>query len=216
MNSKEYQEILSKYKQMIKAIKDSRLNRIESSYVLEKVQPKIDELKQDIRIFVTNIQDDLEVDKEKVKEKYSANNTDINAERYRNETEQAKIKLMNKKELISYTKELHEQNVTPQVLSSVQEQYNHLNFNDVLLEMKIDELKPFALNPYMRDKRYLELVEAERYIENIENDLLNGVLHFEDGTSSNIQSDMHQWATKDHHSDPKSEFKTKESWEVFI
>ncbi|RIP35869.1 hypothetical protein BUZ14_04245 [Staphylococcus gallinarum] len=216
MNNKVYKEIISKYNRMIDEVKGSRLKRIESSYVLEEIQPKIDELKREIRIFVTNIQDNLEVDKEKVKEKFYTRDIDINAERYKNEVEQSKIKLMNKKELINHIKGLNEENVTPQILSAVQDRYNQLNFNDVVLEMRIGELKPFALNPYMRDKQYLNLVEAERYIDNIERDLLNGVLHLEDGTTSNIQNDMYQWATKDHHSDPKAVFKTKESWEVFI
>lgn len=49
-------------------------------------------------------------------------NVDIDNERYKNDVEQSKIKLMNEKELIQYAKELEKLEVTPQILNEVKTQ----------------------------------------------------------------------------------------------
>lgn len=68
----------------------------------------------------------------------------------------------------------------------------------------------------MCDDKYIELDNQLNYINNIENDLLNGTLYFEDGTTSNIDSALNEWINKNHYDDPQAEFQTNESWESFI
>ncbi|PTI58603.1 hypothetical protein BU090_11275 [Staphylococcus warneri] len=215
MNHKDYKNILSQYNELVNAIKLARLRRTEANYVSEKTEPKINELKQSLKAIIPAIQDDLKGEMETIK-KRKDNNLDIDNERYKNDVEQSKIKLMNEKELIEYAKELEKSEVTPQILSEVKAQSENLNMSDVLLDMRIEELKPYALYPYMRDDEYIALDNQLNYIKNIENDLLNGTLYFEDGTTSNIDSALNEWINKNHYDDPQAQFQTKESWESFI
>ncbi len=201
---------------LITEIKQARLKRIEAEYVNELVQPKITELKQQLQQVVPAIQNDLINEMESIKQSYKDNNADIQMERFKNEVEQAKIKLMNKQELVDYARNLDKQDVTAQVLSELKLQSEKLNANDVLFEMRIDELKPYALYPYMRDTNYLDMEAQSAYIDSIATDLLNGTLHFEDGTTSNIDSALSEWISKQHYNDPEAEFKSKEAWESFI
>ena len=81
--------------------------------------------------------------------------------------------------------------------------------SDVLLEMRIEELKPYALYPHMRDDEYIELDNQLNYIKNIEDDLFNGTLYFEDGTTSNIDSALNEWINKTIMMIHKQNFKLK-------
>lgn len=215
MNHRDYKNILNQYNELIDAIKLARLRRTEVSYVSEKSNPKINELKQSLKTIIPAIQEELRDKMETLKKRQDAN-VDIDNERYKNDVEQSKIKLMNEKELIEYAKRLEKSEVTPQILSEVKAQSENLNMSDVLLEMRIEELKPYALYPYKREDEYIELDNQLNYIKNIEDDLFNGTLHFEDGTTSNIDSALNEWINKNHYDDPQAEFQTKESWESFI
>lgn len=215
MNHKGYKNILNQYEELVNAIKLARLRRTEASYVSERAEPKINELKQSLKGIVPAIQTDLQQEMEVIKNRQD-NDVDIDKERYKNDVERSKIKLMNEKEIVEYAKELEKSKVTPQILSEVKAQAEYLNMSDVLLDMRIEELKPYALHPYMRNDDYLELDNQLNYIKSIEDDLFNGTLHFEDGTTSNIDSALNEWINKNHYDDPQAEFKTKESWEEFV
>ncbi|MCF7582751.1 hypothetical protein [Staphylococcus epidermidis] len=215
MNHRDYKNILNQYNELVDAIKLARLRRTEASYVSEKANPKINELKQSLKSIVPAIQEELRDKMGALKKRQDAN-VDIDNERYKNDVEQSKIKLMNEKELIEYAKGLEKSEVTPQILSEVKAQSENLNMSDVLLEMRIEELKPYALYPHMRDDEYIELDNQLNYIKNIEDDLFNGTLYFEDGTTSNIDSALNEWINKNHYDDPQAKFQTKESWETFI
>lgn len=178
MNHRDYKNILNQYNELVDAIKLARLRRTEASYVSEKANPKINELKQSLKSIVPAIQEELRDKMGALKKRQDAN-VDIDNERYKNDVEQSKIKLMNEKELIEYAKGLEKSEVTPQILSEVKAQSENLNMSDVLLDMRIEELKPYALYPYMRDDEYIALDNQLNYIKNIENDLLNGTLYFE-------------------------------------
>lgn len=216
INHYKYKQIITEYKELLNAIKAARLRRIETEYIKEKAEPKVNELKQELRSAVSDITDDLLSEMDKFKNDYDNKEIDVTKERYRNDLEQSKIKLMNKNELIEYAKGLKKADVTPQILSELKSQVGNYDIQDTLLETRIDELKPYALHPYMRDDKYLELDNQLKYINNAENDLYNGTLHFEDGTLSNIEQDVNEWINKNHYNDPKAEFRTKETWEEFI
>ena len=59
MNHRDYKNILNQYNELVDAIKLARLRRTEASYVSEKANPKINELKQSLKSIVPAIQEEL-------------------------------------------------------------------------------------------------------------------------------------------------------------